>query len=118
MLIQWIGLTREPPLPNLPANAEGPARRRGGGVAQADGAGWADPAAGGRVVDLSAGGVAGAAEGRAGDSRGDGADRLPGDADAAADAGRAVGEDGPLCDRGAVQAPGPQGVAAGSGDDA
>src|SRR6187551_1024645 len=106
-----------PPLPDLPADAEGSARRRRGDLAQADGPGRADPADRSGAVDLSAGGVAGGAEDRGGDPRGDGGDRLPGDADAAADAGRALAEDRPLRDRGVVQARGPQGVADGAGDD-
>lgn len=96
-----------PPFSDLSADAEGRARRRGGYFAQADGAGGVDPADGGGVVDLPARGVAGGAEGRAGDPRGDGGDRLPGDADAGDAAGGGLGEDGPVWDRRAVQARGP-----------
>ena len=98
-------------------DAEGRAGRRRGDVPQADGAGRADPPAGGRALDLPARRLAGRAQGRGDHPRGDGGDRLPGDADAGAAAGRELGEDRALRDRRAVQARGPQGVADGAGDD-
>ena len=56
-------------------------------------------------LDLPAARLAGAREGRPDHPRGDGRDRLAGDADAGPDAGRALEGDGQVLDPGGVQAP-------------
>ena len=113
-----IGFTGDSTLAGVHSHAQGCSGRRRGCVPQADGAGWVDPAARGRAVDLPARRLAGRAQGRGDHPRGDGGDRLPGDADAGAAAGGELGEERALRDRRAVQARGPQGVADGAGDDA
>ncbi len=109
---------RDPPLQLLPAHRQGGARRRRGGLAPAARARRAGPPGRGRAVDLAAGGLARAPQGRADRPRGARRDRRAGDADAGAPAGRAVEAQRALRHRRAVQAPGPQRRRAGAGDDA
>src|SRR3954451_13986070 len=91
-----------------PHREAGPGGRRGA-LAQAHGAGRPRAAGRRRPVVVAARGVARAPEGRADRARGDGRDRLPGDAHAGRNTGRALEALWPLRHRRALQAARPQG---------
>ena len=93
----------------LPAHAARRARRRGGRQPQAARARRLRAPGDRRRLDVPAARLAGAPQGRADHPRGDGRDRLPGDADAGADAVRALAAVRARLHPGALPAQGPQG---------
>src|SRR3954465_14308406 len=72
----------EPPIAARPAHREAGPRGRGGALAQAHGAGRSRAPGRRRAVVVAPGGLAGAPARRADRPRGDGRDRLPGEAHA------------------------------------
>ena len=103
-----LGADGAPGLPALPPDPSRRPRGRRGGQPQAARARRLHPAGERRRLDVPAARLAGAREGRPDHPRGDGRDRLAGDADAGPDAGRALAGDRPLRVAGGLQASGPQ----------